>query len=214
VVALKNIPDCRLYGILDLGYVAASSAPAMVGRMIEGGVDVIQIRAKKSPEAEIFALAMRILPLTRKAGVPLLVNDFPALVPSLGAQGAHVGQEDATVAGARKLAGAGAIIGKSTHSIEQAIAAAGEKPDYIGFGPLFATATKPDYTPVGTDLIRRVHEVVRIPIFCIGGIKLENLASVLAAGARRVVIVSGILQAADVAGYCREARAMIENFNS
>lgn len=186
----------------------------MVGRMIEGGVDVIQIRAKKSPEAEIFALAMRILPLTRKAGVPLLVNDFPALVPSLGAQGAHVGQEDATVAGARKLAGAGAIIGKSTHSIEQAIAAAGEKPDYIGFGPLFATATKPDYTPVGTDLIRRVHEVVRIPIFCIGGIKLENLASVLAAGARRVVIVSGILQAADVAGYCREARAMIENFNS
>jgi thiamine-phosphate pyrophosphorylase len=126
-----------------------------------------------------------------------------------------VGQDDLPVAEARRIASCPALIGKSTHSPDQAAAAEREGADYIGFGPLFATPTKPDYTPVGLDQIRRVHELVKIPIFCIGGIKLENLSSVLAAGARRVVIVSGILQAADVAGYTRAAKAMLlENLKS
>ena len=83
-------------------------------------------------------------------------------------------------------------------------------PDYIGFGPLFATPTKPDYVPVGLEDIRAVHEQVSLPVFCIGGIKLENLPVVRAAGAARVVIVSGILQAADVADYCRKCRALLD----
>ena len=115
------------------------------------------------------------------------------------------------MAEARRLAGTGRpIIGKSTHSIAQALAAVKEGPDYIGFGPLFATPTKPDYTPIGIKEIRRVHELVDLPIFCIGGIKLENLDQVLAAGARRVVIVSGILKAQNIAAYCREAKARLE----
>ena len=105
---------------------------------------------------------------------------------------------------ARRLAGPGALVGKSTHSVEQALATSAEKPDYIGFGPLFATPTKPDYRPIGLADIHEVHRRLEIPIFCIGGIKLENLPTVLASGARRCVIVSGILQADDVSGYCRE----------
>ena len=89
------------------------------------------------------------------------------------------------------------------------MAAEAEGADYIGFGPLFATPTKPGRPAIGLDEIRRVHEAVRIPIFCIGGIKLENLEAVLAAGARRVVIVSEMLQAADIAGYARRVKAVL-----
>ena len=101
------------------------------------------------------------------------------------------------------------LIGKSTHSFAQAVAAEAEGADYIGFGPLFATPTKPGRPAIGLDEIRRVHEAVRIPIFCIGGIKLENLGAVIAAGARRVVIVSGLLLARDIADYARRAKALL-----
>jgi thiamine-phosphate pyrophosphorylase len=101
------------------------------------------------------------------------------------------------------------MVGKSTHSVNQAIRAFDEGADYIGFGPIFATPTKPDYSPIGLDEIRKVHEAVRIPIFCIGGIKLENLPAVIVAGARRVVIVSGLLQAKDIASYARSAKKLL-----
>lgn len=213
---MNALSDALLYGILDLGYTAAADAERVTGQMLAGGVEVIQLRAKGADEATIEALANRLVPLTESAGVPLIVNDFPQLVPAVGAQGAHVGQDDFSVADARWRAGrslAGEValplIGKSTHSLAQAVAAAAEGADYIGFGPLFATPTKPGRPAIGLDEIRRVHEVVQIPIFCIGGIKLANLAEVIAAGARRVVIVSEILQAADIAGYARRVQGIL-----
>jgi thiamine-phosphate pyrophosphorylase len=96
----------------------------------------------------------------------------------------------------------------------QARAALQEQPDYIGFGPLFATRTKPDYAPIGIDEIRRVQDAVGIPVFCIGGINLDNLREVVAAGARRVVIVSGILQAENPQAYCQECRNVLNFANS
>jgi thiamine-phosphate pyrophosphorylase len=113
------------------------------------------------------------------------------------------------MAEARQIAGANCMVGKSTHSVDQAIRAFYEGADYIGFGPIFATPTKPDYPPVGLGEIQKVHEAVGIPIFCIGGIKLDNLPDVLAAGARRVVIVSGLLQAPNPAEYARAAKALL-----
>jgi len=212
---MKSLATAQLYGILDLGYVAAADAERVTERMLEGGVDVLQLRAKNREEFEIEELANRLLPLTESAGVPLILNDFPQLVPSVGAQGAHVGQDDFDIADARWRAGrslAGevppVIIGKSTHSLAQATAAAADGADYIGFGPLFATPTKPGRPAIGLDDIRRVHELVQVPIFCIGGIKLENLPTIIAAGARRVVIVSGLLQAPDIANYAREVRSL------
>src|SRR4030095_6202065 len=101
------------------------------------------------------------------------------------------------------------LVGKSTHSVEQAVAAEREGADYIGFGPIFSTPTKPDYVPVGLEQIREVHERVSIPIFCIGGIKFENLARVIAAGAKRVVIVSGLLQATDIASYTGACKKLL-----
>ncbi len=214
---MKSLTDCLLYGIVDLGYIAADLIEKVAEEMCAGGVDLLQLRAKEATEFEVEEMAVRLVPIAEAAGVPLIINDFPELVPAVGAQGAHVGQDDLPVADARWRAGralAGevppVIIGKSTHSIAQAVAAQEAGADYIGFGPLFATATKPGRPAIGLEEIRRVHELVRIPIFCIGGIKLENLETVVAAGARRVVIVSGILQAPDVTGYCRQVKKMLE----
>ena len=109
----------------------------------------------------------------------------------------------------RARAGEDAIVGKSTHSLAQALAAEREGPDYIGFGPLFATPTKPDYPPIGLNEIMQAQRLVSLPVFCIGGIKRENLPGVLAAGAQRVVIVSGILKAPDPQAYCQACRDLL-----
>lgn len=214
---MKSIADARLYAILDLGYVAAADAIRVAEKLIEGGIDVLQFRAKNVREEEVETLGSDLVRLTEPAGVPLIINDHPHLVPAIGAQGAHVGQEDFTVADARWRAGralAGEvpppIIGRSTHSLAQAEAAAAEGADYIGFGPLFSTPTKPGRPAIGLSDIRRVHERVSIPIFCIGGINLETLDEVISAGARRVVIVSALLRAKDIAQYARDIRSRLE----
>ena len=204
------LADCRLYGILDLGYVAAANAAEIARQMVAGGVDILQLRAKHLLAPDIVALAAAVQPVTAAAGVPLIVNDYPWLVERCAADGAHIGQDDGPLPAARAKAGAGKLVGRSTHSLEQARAARDEGADYLGFGPLFATPTKPDYQPIGLDDIARVHaEVTDRPVFCIGGVKLENLPEVIAAGARRVVIVSGLLRAEDVAGYARRAGEML-----
>ena len=213
---MKSIADCRLYGIVDLGYVRRDRIEDVTRQMCEGGIDILQLRAKEGTELEVEEMAAQLAPIAEAAGVPFIINDFPELVPAVGAQGAHVGQDDLPVSDARWRAGRAlanevppVIIGKSTHSVMQALAAQEAGADYIGFGPLFVTPTKPGRPAIGLEDIRRVHELVRIPIFCIGGIKLENLETIVAAGARRVVIVSGILQAMDIGGYCRQAKAML-----
>jgi thiamine-phosphate pyrophosphorylase len=214
---MKALADARLYGILDLGYVPPERVTPVTEQMIAGGIDLLQLRAKGHDEAAIELLAAELSGLLASAGVPLIINDHPQLVPSIGAQGAHVGQDDFSIPDARWRAGralAGEVplpmIGKSTHSVAQALAAQEEGADYIGFGPLYPTPTKAGRPAIGLAAIREVHERVKIPIFCIGGIKLENLEEVIAAGAQRVVIVSGILQAPDIASYCRQVRALLE----
>ncbi|MDQ6860975.1 MAG: thiamine phosphate synthase [Verrucomicrobiota bacterium] len=199
-----------LYGILDLGYVDASAAPQMTREMLGGGVDLIQLRAKNHSLGAIAQLGRELHNITADAGVPLVINDYPEVARDIGAEGVHVGQDDQSIAGVRGVTAGDCFIGKSTHSVAQAEAAAAEGADYIGFGPLFATPTKPDYVPIGIDDVARVHELVRLPIFCIGGVKFENLAQLIAAGARRVVIVSGLLQAPDVANYARACKTLLE----
>jgi len=147
--------------------------------------------------------------ITTQAGLPLIINDHAKVAREVPVEGVHVGQDDLPLAQVREIAGPNCLVGKSTHSLMQAQRAAAEGADYIGFGPLFATPTKPDYQPIGLEEIRAVHSAVQLPIFCIGGIKLENLPEVMAAGARRVVIVSGLLQAPDVAEYARAAKALL-----
>ncbi|MEI6343921.1 MAG: thiamine phosphate synthase [Verrucomicrobiota bacterium] len=207
---MKPLSECFLYGIVDMGYVSRELLPTITSQLLQGGADIIQLRAKGYMPREVLAIALEIAPLCRAAGIPFILNDHPELVREAGADGAHVGQDDLPVSEARRLAGPGAIIGKSTHSVEQAIAAAAESPDYIGFGPLFATPTKPDYSPIGTEQIREIHRRLSIPIFCIGGIKRSNLQKVLNEGARRVVIVSDLLQAEDPSRRALDCRSLLK----
>lgn len=211
---MKPLTNALLYGIADLGYLDPAALEPTVEKMLAGGVDILQLRAKEFAEESVESFARRITPLTESAGVPLIINDHPALTPSVGAQGAHVGQDDFTVADARWRAGRAlqnevppVLIGKSTHSVAQALSAQKDGADYIGFGPLFATPTKPGRPAIGLDAIAEVHARVTIPIFCIGGIHRQNLERVLDAGARRVVVVSAILRSADIEAYCRDLRA-------
>ena len=206
---MKPLADCRLYGILDTGYVPPDRMETMARALIAGGVDLLQLRAKVETTDAILSMARGIVPLCRGAGIPFILNDHPALVREAGADGAHVGQEDMSVAEARKLAGPDALIGKSTHSLGQARASIAEQPDYIGFGPLFVTPTKPDYTPIGISDLGAVHQLIPFPIFCIGGIRRDNLARVVAGGARRAVIVSDLLLAPDPAEQASACRALL-----
>ena len=206
---MSALADARLYGIVDLGYVTADTAPVAAERLLEGGVDILQLRAKDAPKSIVAGLAEEIHALTARLGVPFILNDYPELLRDVPAEGAHVGQDDGSVAAAREAAGRPVIIGKSTHSPAQAQAAAEEGADYIGFGPLFVTPTKPGRPAIGLRDIAAVHECVPVPIFCIGGIKQDNLAQVRDAGARRVVIVSGWLQADDIASAVRSARRIL-----
>jgi thiamine-phosphate pyrophosphorylase len=203
--------DQKLYCILDLGYVAGADAAAVAKSLLDGGADLLQLRAKNHDSATIGRVARVLLPLCRAAGVPFILNDHPALAAEIGADGAHLGQDDGPLAAARLTMGPGKLIGRSTHSLAQARAALAEGFDYIGFGPLFATPTKPGRPAIGLqDITAMEREVGRhIPAFCIGGIHRANLAEVVAAGARRVVIVSDILLAADVQAATREARTGI-----
>jgi thiamine-phosphate pyrophosphorylase len=204
-----DLSRCRLYAILDLGYVELASAFGTAEALVRGGIDLIQLRAKNFSAREIEKFAMELHAATTRHGVPLVINDHPEIARTVGAEGVHLGQDDMPIADARKIVGADCAVGKSTHSLDQAIRAFYEGADYIGFGPLFATPTKPDYPPIGLGEIGRVHEAVRIPIFCIGGIKLDNLPEVIEAGAQRVVIVSGLLQATDIAAYARAAKELL-----
>lgn len=190
----------QLYAILDLGYVSVEDAVPVTRALLAGGASLLQLRAKGHAVEGIEALARQLLPLCREAGVPFIVNDHPAIALAVGADGIHIGQDDGSLAATRAIVGPEMLVGRSTHSPEQAQAALEEGFDYIGFGPLFPTPTKLGRPGIGMENIAGVMEEVgsRIPVFCIGGVKRSNLPQVIAAGARNVVIVSDLLGAPDI----------------
>jgi thiamine-phosphate pyrophosphorylase len=207
---VADLTHCRLYGIVDLNYVNSANALRVTAAMIEGGVDLIQFRGKQKSPDELTDLAAELHQITSRSSIPLIVNDHAEIARRVPLEGVHVGQDDDPIAVAREKSGRNVIVGKSTHSLAQAMAAQNEGADYIGFGPIFATPTKPDYQPIGLADIKRVHADITLPIFCIGGIKIENIEQVIAAGAQSVVIVSGLLQAEDIAEYARAAKLLLD----
>ena len=197
---MKIASGAILYGIVDFGYVAESAMEEVAAKLLAGGADIVQLRAKGIPLVTVAAAARKIIPLCRAAGVPFILNDHPDLAAELGADGVHIGQDDGSIYDVRSRIGADMIIGRSTHSLAQANQALADGADYIGFGPLFPTPTKAGRPAIGLDDIAEMEREVgsKIPAFCIGGIKPDNLGEVLAAGARRCVVVSSLLTAPDI----------------
>jgi len=155
-------------------------------------------------------MAARLLPHTRSAGIPLVINDRVDVAVAVGADGVHLGQDDLPVEAARGLLGPERLIGKSTHSVEQATTAESEGVDYIGFGPIFPTPTKPDYQGVGLDLLRQAARDIHVPMVCIGGIDISNLETVVNAGAERVAVVRAVCAAADPEAAARALKHRLE----
>lgn len=204
--AMKSIlSDSRLYGIVDLGYVRPEEVESTTAALLRGGIRILQLRAKGIDPATVEQLARRMQPLCREAGAIFVLNDYPDMAARIGADAVHVGQDAGPLAAVRDIVGPQMLIGRSTHSPEQALAAVAEGADYIGFGPLFPTGTKPGRPSIGLQDIAAVQEKLGdFPMFCIGGINGTTLPSVLQAGARRVVIVSWLLQQPDPAAAARD----------
>jgi thiamine-phosphate pyrophosphorylase len=202
---MKPLADCRLYTFVDTAYLQGRAPEIVAQQLCDGGSDLIQLRAKKSSPDEIRVLAEKILPITKQAGVGLVINDYPDIAHDLGAELCHLGQEDFEEL-TNKNAKLKIKFGLSTHAPEQALRAMEARPDYIAIGPVFATGTKPTAKPVTLEYVRWAAANVAVPWFAIGGIHLKNMNDVLAAGAKRICVVSAILNATDIAGTCMEFR--------
>jgi thiamine-phosphate pyrophosphorylase len=180
---------------------------------LRGGAEIVQLRDKGLGDDEVVAAAAPFARAAREHGALFIVNDRPELVAACGADGVHVGQDDAAVAEARRLAGPGAVVGLSTHSpaeVDAAVEAGGEgRPDQISVGPVFETPTKAGRAATGLELIRHAAGLPRVPWFAIGGIDRSTVAEVAAAGASRAVVVRAIRDADDPERAARELRAAL-----
>ena len=209
---MKNIlASCRLYGIVDMGYTKPDQVEARTHALIDGGVRIIQLRAKGVELAQVKAWAVAMQSICRDRGAIFVLNDYPEMAAEIGADAVHVGQDGGSLAEVRRVVGEGVIVGRSTHSLEQAMQARQEGADYIGFGPLFPTGTKPGRKSIGLADIAAAQEAAGdMPLFCIGGINETTLPAVLQAGARRVVIVSWLLQQEDIAATAQAVIRQLE----
>lgn len=182
----------RLYLVIE-----AAAARAVVPAALSGGVDVVQLRDKGASDSELVAAGRELRSVCEEHGALLVMNDRADLALECGADGVHVGQDDQPVGAVRRLVGPDVLIGVSTHSPEQIAAAERSEADYLGVGPVYATATKPAVEPVGIELVRHAAEHGAKPWFAIGGIDAGRAGEVHAAGAERIAVVRAIRDAAD-----------------
>jgi thiamine-phosphate pyrophosphorylase len=178
--------------------------------LVAGGARLLQLRLKDASTRELLAAARAVRALTTRAGALLLINDRPDVARAAGADGVHLGQDDLPVAAARAVLGPGALIGVSTHDVEQARSAAADGADYVGVGPVFATSTKRGALPPrGLALVRAVRTAVPLPLVAIGGITPETAAGVRAAGADAVAMIGALIRAPDVTAAVRDTLARL-----
>lgn len=203
----------RLYVIIDRAAAGDRDLVEVASAAIRGGADVLQLRDKAASPRQFLKVAERLRSVTRRAGIPLIINDRVEIAHAVGADGVHLGQDDLPLAAARRLLGSGCLIGQSTHTLEQARAAEAEGADYLGCGPIFPTPTKPDYGSVGTALIGQVMQAVRIPVVCIGGIDHSTVAQVVRAGAERIAVVRAVCAATDPEAAARDLKQTLEQFH-
>jgi len=214
-LVMKALSQCRLYAFVDTAYLRGRPPEQVAKHLCEGGADLIQVRAKGATAEEVRRLARAVLAVAQPAGVGLVLNDYPAIAQELGADLCHLGQEDFFGAGLARVdqlgfGSSGLRLGLSTHHPEQAQRSLAAGADYIAIGPIYPTGTKPTAKPVTLEYVRWAAANVTIPWFAIGGINLANLREVLDAGARRICVVSAILNAPDVSDACRQFKAQIE----
>lgn len=211
----SNVTSCfewRLYVILDRAAAGSRELTALATQVIRGGADIIQLRDKTASTRQLLEETKRLLSITRRAGIPLILNDRVDVARAAEVDGVHLGQDDLPIHEARAILGDESIIGKSTHSLEQARVAMREGADYLAVGPVFPTPTKPDYPSVGVALVSRVSALVDRPFVCIGGIDETNVNNVLEAGGRCVAVVRAVCASRDPEAAARMLKQRLTNF--
>lgn len=193
----ESCRNWKLYVITDSYALKGRGLREAVLEAIEGGADVIQFRNKTSSDCEMTRLARSLLEVTRPKNVPLIINDRLQVAKDAQADGLHLGQNDGSLALARLALGSDAILGRSTHSPEQAMSAENEGADYIGIGPVFRTPTKALVEPVGLELVSFAAKKISIPFVAIGGIDAKNASLVRQAGARTIAVVRAVMDSPD-----------------
>ena len=181
-----------------------------VGACVRGGVDLVQLREKELEARPLLARARALAALCSDLGVPFLLNDRPDLALACGADGVHVGQEDAPVELCRRLLGPDALVGLSTHDPSQLEAAGAEALDYVSVGPVVATPTKPGRPGVGLGLVTTAATTGHRPFFVTGGATPSSVPGIVAAGATRVVVVRWLTEASDPETAARELRTALD----
>jgi thiamine-phosphate pyrophosphorylase len=183
-----RIDAARLYLVID-------ARPDIAEAALLGGVDVVQLRDKSASVGELLEAGRELRRLCTAHDALFVVNDFPELAMRVNADGVHVGQDDVSVAEARRVVGQDRLVGLSTHSAADIAAASGA--DYLGAGPIYATPTKPGRPAMGLGLLADAARTARVPWFAIGGIDADTITAVIAAGASRVAVVRAIRDARD-----------------
>ncbi|WP_299268820.1 thiamine phosphate synthase [Halorientalis sp.] len=192
---------------------AGRSTVEIVEAAIDGGIDVVQLREKQMSARKRYGLGQELRELTREAGVPLLVNDRIDLAAAVDADGVHLGDADLPISVARDQLGEDAVVGRSVSTPAAAREAERTGADYLGVGAVYPTDSKdtdPEGTEIGLDRIRAVAEAVEIPFVGIGGVKPDNAAAVIEAGADGVAVISAITAADDPAAATRDLGAAVE----
>jgi len=202
-----------LYVITDQKLIPRDKFTNTVEKTIKGGAKLIQLREKNTPEEEIVNLGKELLSITKKYGIPLLINDSPALAKEIGADGVHLGEYDPPVSEARKLLGEGAIIGVSCYGkVERGIRAEKEGADYAAFGSPFSTPTKPHRISTPLEILKEAKKrITRIPIFAVGGINMENALSVLETGVDGIAVITSVFGSSDPEKSARELASLFVN---
>jgi thiamine-phosphate pyrophosphorylase len=192
----ETLFNARLYVLLT-GSQCAASLDWTIAQAAAGGADIVQLREKNLTDRELLARARDVRRWTKKAGLLFIMNDRPDIARLVEADGVHLGQDDLPVSEARRIVGAGALIGVSTHTVEQVRQAVLDGADYLGVGPVFPSKTKEfDHFP-GLDFVRAASAETALPAFALGGIGLENLGQVVTAGARRIAVGSAVAASDD-----------------
>ncbi len=204
-----NRDALRLYAITDRECLRGRDLAQQVEQAILGGVTCIQLRDKSLDESEIVQEAAMLVPVCRKYGVPLIVDDDFHAALKAGADGVHVGQEDAPVSEIRRIAGSNFVIGSTAKTVEQAVRAEKEGADYLGVGAVFPSPTKKNAIRITPEMLREICSSVRIPVTAIGGISASNYNEIKNCGQAGIAVVSAVFAADDVRAAAQELSALL-----
>lgn len=209
---MKAQPDYSIYLVTDDGCLQGRALLDCVREALEGGVTLVQYRAKTASSAEMYAEALQLKALCDSFNVPLIINDRLDIAMAVGAAGVHLGQDDLPCAAARRILGEDYLIGVSAHNPAEAKAALQSGADYLGCGAVFGTATKADVQKLGTNGLAAICKAKGLPVVGIGGITADNYREVRAAGADGAAIVSGILAQPDIRATVRAIAKVSQEF--